>query len=204
MKLRSRTFLVLLILTVFLTACRKDHVPPHTIVQGKVLEYGSNQPLANKQVIIGRRDAGFGPGNYATVAVLNSDAGGNYYYEFDGVDNSIYVVACTSVSPYSASEYYTITVGQLNPINIILSPPGWIKLHVENVQQQYDQIILGGNIVPNVYFSGVQVDSTMILQFNGNANINIYWRMSNSTIINDTTVNIYIPSFDTISYNISY
>ncbi|MEO5643668.1 MAG: hypothetical protein ABIQ40_06510 [Bacteroidia bacterium] len=216
MKLKRSTFLLLLIVTVFLAACRRDHVSPHTIVQGTVLEYGSNQPLANKQLIIGRRDGGFGPGNYTTIAVLNSDINGNFNYEFDGVNGDIYVIGMNNISPHNSVEFFSnvpgypptssgspmsITLGKTNTIKIYLTPPGWLKLRVRNIHHS-NMIFL--TIPFSVNYYGI-VDTTSTFQEQGNTLLNLQWTVVDS--LYDTThfnAAVNIPLFDTLAYQIDY
>src|SRR5688500_16915883 len=83
---------------IFLFACNKDEVNSGpTNVSGKVVEYNSNKPIRNAKVFLTKQDNGsWSALGIKQIAQTTSDDNGNYTFDFDAEENSIYQVCAKS------------------------------------------------------------------------------------------------------------
>lgn len=195
------SLLLYLVLTLHIN-CNKD-TSPHTTVNGTVLEFGTNKPIAGATVFLERaaKDA-FLSQAYSTYQTFTSDANGKYTFTFDYEEAYKYQVTSTNAS-YYPSEHYTVHLGE-NSINIIQYPPGYLKLHIKNLSGS-EQIGINAHWYGGPQqFYGMNVDTILIGSVNGNTSVSIYWNSIKNGITSDSSAILYCPGFDTVTYNINY
>ncbi|MFT6321253.1 MAG: hypothetical protein ACJAT4_002182 [Granulosicoccus sp.] len=140
-------FLFLLTIGLFHSSCEKDPFKDKTVIEGYILEYGSEKPLPNVRINLQRLD---GPANDPyTWVVLDSiftDENGYVHYEFN--HNEVTVDKCTFKTP---SGYYPIkehapNLRKVNDLSRLVDPFAWIGIYLKNTinQSSSDQINIAG------------------------------------------------------------
>ncbi|MEY3243387.1 MAG: hypothetical protein RIR11_4826 [Bacteroidota bacterium] len=126
-------------------ACRKD---PEPVVEGRVLEYGTNTPIPDAKVVLDACGGTLlGPISCATIATTQSAADGSYSMPKDKSAGAL-------VANASKIGYFTDDESQIGgldkPINdIYLKPHAWIKATIKNLSGKYGFAsfqLLGGKI----------------------------------------------------------
>lgn len=75
--------LILLSIIVSYTSCIKDRVGDTFYVEGKVLEYGTNKPVANARVVLLESAGEFlGPSYKILVDSIRTDENGDYHFKY--------------------------------------------------------------------------------------------------------------------------
>ena len=110
----------------------------YTRIEGQVLEYGSNKPLAGAEIFLQESiyESWSGGGNYITIDTFYSDNEGKYSIEFQHLPstdsyNVSYQVEAHSFWYYPETKSMEIGYGHRR--NIILDPYSWIKIHIKNM-----------------------------------------------------------------------
>ena len=208
----KRTILMLWV-AVALASCSKSKME-NTIAQGRILAYGSNQPVAGARVIL-QYCAGSGSVLGGGLSCFNLDTvttAADGKYKFDFVGNSTYLYQFTvraegyAKPPY---EYDINNLQQVNEKNVTLDPYSWIRLHVKNIRPFDSQDVIrlagpwgGGSDIDLFY--GTSIDTVTLRQVFGNRKVDllkVVVKNSIQTIFRDT---IYIAAHDTINYEILY
>jgi hypothetical protein len=205
-----KKYLFVLISFSFLMAqCRKAS-NNYIKVSGKVLEFGSNKPIANAKVAIYSEDGAFLGSTWTNlVDSTHTDANGFYSMEKSNIDqgSSFYVAA-------AANKYYTfdptkyIVTGQdVTNNDIVLDPFAWIKVHVKNVNPFNDRdSLLLGNVVGTIPMThvGKNIELNYINKVRGNLRMEVQWSVGKNSIWKFLTDNVTIPAHDTLKYEILY
>jgi hypothetical protein len=140
----KKSFFILLVpLLIGSTCCKKEEpsnpypLGEYTIIKGKVLEFGTNKPIPDAQVLImgfSQKDFG-GPTNSRPMDTVFSKADGSYEAKFrhEEVDDFQCHVKVHNYYDGRDSGNPFIWRGRENTINCILDPFAWIRIHVKNV-----------------------------------------------------------------------
>jgi hypothetical protein len=181
-------------------------------VSGKVLEFGSNKPIANAKVGIYEEGGVFlGPTWTKFVDSTHTDTNGFYNMEKQNIDNgsSFYIsAAANKYYTFDPTKYLVTGKGIVNN-DIVLDPFAWIKVHVKNVTpfDENDRIILG-NVVGEATTSGDYVgrgiDLTYINKVKGNTGLRASWTVRKNNIGKQYVDTIKIAAHDTLKYEILY
>jgi hypothetical protein len=205
-----KKYLFVLISFSFLMAqCRKAS-NNYIKVSGKVLEFGSNKPIANAKVAIYSEDGAFLGSTWTNlVDSTRTDANGFYSMEKSDIDkgSSFYVAA-------AANKYYTfdptkyIVTGQdVTNNDIVLDPFAWIKVRVKNVNpfDDNDRIILG-NVVGDITMihNGRMVELNYVNKVFGNRDMLAGWSVRKNGVGKSYLDTIKIAAHDTLKYEILY
>ncbi len=140
--------LMALTLPLFWTSCDDGEVLANTIIEGKILEYGTNEPVENAIVTLYKRvSTGSLSGIDTEVETMITDASGSYSFEYDGVGG--YGVNATHDTYFEPSmiTYDGIARNRRNQVDIVVDPHAWLELHIKNVNpfDKNDNIRYSGN-----------------------------------------------------------
>ncbi len=208
----SLTFLIIS----FLGSCKKDEPTPPTIVNGQVLEQGSNKPLEGVKVVLMEGTyGGLGSGtyNYYPVDTILTDKDGRYSYQNPKVKSSKDYVLW-----FYKDQYFEITDTQnevdvetnktINPVTKMF-PFAWLSVRVINDKPFGigDRIHILGQweaASDDDWYYGNQVDEVFIKVVRGGLKTGlrwVYYKNDKSMSISDS---IYIKPLDTAYYQIKY
>jgi hypothetical protein len=205
----KKYFFVLVSFSFLMVQCRKE-TNNFIKVSGKVLEFGTNKPIANAKVGIYSEGGAFLGTTWSNlVDTTRTDANGFYSIEKQGIDNgsSFYVSA-------AANKYYTfdptkyVATGQdVMNNDIVLDPFAWIKVHVKNVNpfDENDKIGLGNGIgTLQIFYLGKNIELNHVNKLKGNSPITIDWSVTKNGILKEFRDTIKISAQDTLKYEILY
>jgi hypothetical protein len=139
--MKNLIFLTITILAMFsLGACHKED-PIFASCEGRILEKGSNKPIANAMIIVQSCIANVDKFSLscAPIDTIYSDANGRYSYYLDekGLakhDGAGHIEFFATKARYFNQEFPAIISGKgAKNIDIILPPSAWLKLHVKAV-----------------------------------------------------------------------
>ena len=216
-------FYFLVTISLFSTsfACNKknDIVPStnQTIIEGRVIEKGSNKPVAGAKIIFSECVAGdgtFSPSTCLDVESTTTDVNGNFRFTKDADTADRYRIRAQKANYGAPVEVYQVAKAREKTTNIDFTLPAfaWIKFHVKNVKPLDDDDLIvapgynGGNLKYRFY--GRYVDTTYILGgrgYIGNEKILTDWFVyranSNKQLFKDS---VYCKPLDTVFYEIKY
>lgn len=195
----------------FLISCKKERIGDTTL-SGRILEYGTENPIAGATVYLGHC---ISEGIFEPVYCVIKDSlivGTDGWFEFTIEEkfDGDYIVDATAPG-YEGSEFGLIATnpGDQREGDIILDPFSWLSIHVHNVnpQDENDNIEIGGSWgggASDDIFFGTQVNKKILRKTYGNRQETITWgvvRNGEQSIYRDS---FYIPAHDTIYYEIFY
>jgi hypothetical protein len=199
----KKYFFVLVSFSFLMVQCRKES-NNYIKVSGKVLEFGSNKPIANAKVGIYSEGGAFLGSTWSNlVDTTRTDANGFYSIEKQGIDNgsSFYVSA-------AANKYYTfdptkyLATGQdVTNNDIVLDPFAWIKIHVKNVNPfgDNDKFIINGST-----YEGKNFEQNFTFKVIGNKNLPLGWSIQKNNVWRSFSDSTKIVAHDTLKYEILY
>jgi 5-hydroxyisourate hydrolase-like protein (transthyretin family) len=212
--------LIILILSIFtlsfLVSCDKDDPILPTIVNGQVLEQGSNKPLEGVKVVLMEGTYnGISSGTYSfyPIDTFLTDANGRYSYEHKILSSrKIYELW------YFKSTYFDISnVGENDKVTSVeenktksvvtkMSPFAWLKIRVINDKPLDDSDILSIRVTDQERdFFGDKINQTFIEKVRGNRKQKIHWIIQRNLKwgqgVNDS---IYCKGHDTTYYQLRY
>jgi len=188
----------------------KDPFENKTIIEGYILEYGSDKPLPNVKIYMsGLVNTTIGePETWILVDSVLTDVNGYVNYEYN--HNQVSIDRCTYQVP---SKYYTvmshaINAGTRNDISRFVDPFAWINIHLDNsdLGAFYDQLSISGGWgggSNNDMFYGF-IDTTITRMVRGNKDTELRWRLERNNEVTITDSLIFIPAHDTISVEIQF
>ena len=204
----KRTILMLWV-AVALASCSKSKME-NTIAQGRILAYGSNQPVAGARVSLQGCTYSWQGGGYCNIIdSTTTQSDGKYHFNFVGESTDNYIVF-VKADGYHKNDYLINDFHTDFTHDITLDPYSWIRLHVKNIRpfDSQDNIRYGvtsggtgGSAIDNV---GKNIDLYDVQQLIGAKSHNLLWLVVKNniqTIFRDT---IYIAAHDTINYEILY
>ena len=210
MKNNLITLILFSVLLLSLGSC-DDNTPeilPHTIVKGRVLEYGTNEPVAGAKVNLLGGEWSLG-GSFGSIQdTFLTDADGYYEFTFKPKEGYIYYLDAEKEQYWDFIPTLDFSDYKENNLDIVLDPEAYLELHVKNINPfdnndniRYSGFWSGGAAQDNL---GVNIDFFDIKTVRGNRGVHIYWNVSkngNSTFYEDT---VYCKKHDMTSYEIFY
>ncbi len=199
----------LLIALFFALSCNKDTILEKGTVYGTVRDKTTNEGIEGATVYLLSHipSGGFGGGGGSTqLDFTASNADGSFSFQLDYDSELAYTCAATHDLYFDYGDEFPvleeIKVGE--NVDISIYPKGWLSLHVKsiNIYDEWDYINLS-----NAYLSmyGGSVDTTIILNINGNYTIPVVWFIYDDGLTTGgQTGEIYCPSFDTTYFEILY
>ena len=217
--MKKLTILSFSILLISLIVCCHKEEPEFSSCEGRILERGTNKPIANAMIVI----------SYCVVNVDNfssscssedtiySDVNGKYSFYQDA----------TALNKYTSAGHFALTASKKGyfkqPIDvsmpnrgaitqdIVLGPSAWLKLHVKAVNQ-YDsgdtfevRGLYAGEPLPGKGFDTASgTDYTKYYKKGGNDTITIYWSIDKNDIITKHQKKVYLPALDTTEFKLFF
>lgn len=198
----KKYFVLLIPLIFLLVQCRKDDLGDETLVEGTVLEYGTNKPVPNVPVKI-RSITGevFGSQRYTyTGDSTRTDSKGKYSIRFKHIDKTIYDAVWIE-KRYTGDNGAILETGKRNKYDFTLNPPAWIRFQLQNVilPNSRDSLYFWGET-----FVGQNPNTEVKREVRGNRYESFVWLVIKGGSIKSYKDSIYCPAFDTVAYTIKY
>jgi hypothetical protein len=201
-----------------LIGCRKDPEIPPTIVNGQVLEKGTNKPLENVEVVLMEGTYnGFGSGTYSfyPVDTFLTDKNGKYSYEHKiPFNKKAYELW------YFKQDYFDISniedntkvtyVEDNKTVNttVKMFPFAWLTVRVINDKpfDVDDEGAVGGEWSTGQYlrFQGKNINSTFTKKIRGGQKTELYWWVYKNNTAKFYSDSIYVVPRDTTHYTLKY
>jgi hypothetical protein len=203
-----------------LIGCRKDPEIPPTIVNGQVLEQGTNKPLEGVKVVLMEgtyNGSSLGTYSYYPVDTFLTDKSGKFNYEhkkpFNGKSYEIWYFKQDYFDISNIEDNTKITYVEDNKTvntTVKMYPFAWLSIHITNNQplEEFDflRLTIYDNSGKDYNFMGNNVNEVLIKKVVGNSKNTIRWSLyKNSkwtTTIIDST--IYCKGRDTTLYELKY
>ena len=212
---KSFNFLAIVLIISFLASCKKD--PEFSSSEGRVLENGSNKPVANAKIIISKCVGNFNTGGVdcTTADTIYSDAQGKYRYYKELVGDDVYGGAgnyefFAKKAGYLYQKHIVAmpTRGAISQ-DIILVPEAWLKIHVKNEKpfDSKDVIEIRGLYAGDNgggYEDAVNMDYVKYYKQTGNDSLKISWGVRKDGIFKYGYSKIYLPALDTTTFNLFF
>jgi hypothetical protein len=216
-------FCTCLISISFFTGCDEDEQDPNfyqlhdgtTVVEGYVLEFGSNKPVADALVILkeGQSKGLTGVVRMFPIDSTYTDETGYYKYIFkhqlpqgsgEGYTDFYYELEAHK------NAYFHNFRGVQNGFyaknkNIIIDPFAWINYRVKNVNP-YDNrdLCLIGSAPPGEELIGSNIDTNQIYITRGNRIKEYIIHIRKNNILSYIKDSVYVAAFDTVDVEINY
>ncbi len=186
-------------------SCNRDEAF-QTTVNGKVIDIENYSPIAGATVYFMKQDQS-NPGVYIHFHSTTTDADGRFSHSFTAQEKFNYYTYATYQN-YLINDFINIPYGQTNLVNILLTKPGFMAIHVKNTSpfNSSDQInIFDSDYLKNEHiFNGNTVDTTIVITSYGNQTHPVKWKVTK----NDTTITynqaFNFIAFDTLSFDLFY
>lgn len=144
-------------------------------VEGRVLEYGSNKPIANATVYLMEVKGTFlGPSGSSKIDSTTSDQNGRYKFTY--MDNPYVSEIRGKANLYYDNHAYIMGTGRKLKTDLILDPHAWLRIHVKNVNpvDENDGISFETFSCNETGYVGTDIDEKLICQFRGNKSHKLY------------------------------
>ena len=219
--MKKLLFIPLSILIIsFLESCKKDPVILPTVVNGQVLEQGSNKPIEGvKVVLMEGAYNGIGSGTYSfyPVDTFLTDKDGKYNYEhkipFDKKTYELWYFKDKYFDINNISENDRITRIEYNKTKSITTkmfPFAWVSVRLLNLENKYNYIYFTGIIEgsnSDKVFIGKSTNTVFNKKVKGNVKLPLFWNVRDTDKLGieesfyDT---IFVKKLDTLFYQIKY
>lgn len=208
-----KCILAIVIMSLLNAACKKlDFKPEVTYTTLKVLELGTNLPVAGAEVKIYECNSGFGGcADLIMRKTVTTDKDGNF--QFDSQLHAYLAVASQSKYWTGSSGGDNLWGGQEPVTNIFLTPVAYTTIHMKEVNPHPVGMLITINVAPDssfIFGSAAYVklpaDTTFTLESYGNRNNVVTWNFTDSmgTYAGGQLPVHYINRFDTVSVEINY
>jgi len=199
---------LLILCALSILSCAKDKIGTTRYVEGKVLEYGTEKPVANARVVLLEARGEFlGPSYKVIVDSTFTDEKGYYRFQYIKYPGSNFVSA--SSDQYFKSEDYFVLDQKKSKTDIYLDPHAWLKVKVEKE----------GEIVPGDGFTmetfdycdprSIRLDRGEFyclckLRGNRSHDLNYYRLPGGGQLYGRESLSAYLPGHDTTEYVIQF
>ncbi len=194
---------IFFLFSILFLSCQEDEHYQTTVV-GRVIEFDTHQPIAGATVFMVKTK---NSNSLVHFSETTSDANGGFTASFVAEKDYTYYAYAT-YNNYLFHNFVYLPFGQTNNINILLSKPGVLKVHVKNQNpfngdDKLEIINSDYYFQPHVY-NGTSIDSTVYITRFGNMSNKVYWKVTknDSTIYFDSAFNFI--SLDTIAFDLFY
>lgn len=208
-------FFILLISSIIYTySCKKDPFENKTVIEGYILEYGSEKPLPNVKIYFSGLVSAeaFGTEIWRTVDSISTDQNGYVYYEYN--HNEVTIDKATFKTPhlYEPIMLSAINERQINDISRLVTPYAWVIVHVKNNNPINSNDRIDITVSPNTAgnggwesFYGENIDNEILYHTSGNReDTYIIWDVKKQGISNRYTDTVSFLAHDTTYYEIFY
>lgn len=195
-----------LILLVFISCQHRREERYRTNVSGKVIDKETYEGIPGAPVYIMRVSQN-NSNDISFPDQQTTDATGAFHSTFIAESGNNYY-AYSIYGNYLINGFVYLAERQDNQVNILLSKPGYLAVHIKN-QNPFDStdlisLIDSDYFNRNIQFSGVNVDTTIYVTHYGNQANQLKWNVfkNDTTIPFDTILNFI--SLDTIPFDLFY
>ena len=208
---KTPIFILTIVVILSVSSCDNgSDLLPYTIIEGKVLEYGTEEPIENAQVVLYEQTSS---GTFSTsdlpIDTILTDATGSYSFQYNGRGQTGVKAFHDTYFPISRVPYENIYYKQRNVENIILDPYALLELHVKNVNPfdgndnvRYSAYWEWGASIQDNF--GTNVDLVEAHLARGNRHIKIFWNVTKDGIMTANEDSIYCKGHENITYEIFY
>ncbi len=207
MKNHLPTLTLLSLLLLSLGSCDDDtpEVLPHTIIEGQVLEYGTNEPVENATVLLYKRiSTGAFTGTDMRIDTAITNAAGEYSFQYE--DSGKFGLFASADTYFSTNgiEYSNIRSKKMNTRNITLDPMALLELHVKNKNpfDANDYINVNGTLSGPWHGKDVDIKTTITVR--GNKEEQVSWFITKNDSSYNQTELIYCKGHELTKYEILY
>jgi hypothetical protein len=203
-------FQILFSLLFLWMGCKKDPFDNKTVIEGYVLEYGSEKPLPGVAIYLKKVEGELlGPTYWITLDTIFTDSDGYVYYEYN--HNNMTIDACVFSTPdgYYPIDLVSINTRRLNDISRLVDPYAHLNLHIKNINpvSQSDRIRFayqfgGPSGWQELY--GEAVDEVFDWTVRGNFPSYILWKVTKNNNTLEYSDTLYCSAHDTTFYEIFY
>ena len=179
---------------------------PYTIIEGKVLEYGTEEPIENAEVVLYEETSS---GTFSTsdvpIDTILTDATGSYSFQYNGRGQTGVKAFHDTYFPISRVPYENIYYKQRNVENIILDPYALLELHIKNVNpfDGNDYVNVDDLIYEGPWY-GMNVDTLVVKEVKGNHVNDVYWYVKKNGERSNHHGQIYCKGHGITQYEIFY
>jgi hypothetical protein len=202
----------------FLASCKKDPEILPTIVNGQVLEQGSNKPLEGVKVVLMEGTyGGSGSGTYSfyPIDTFLTDKDGKYNYEhkipFNKKAYELWYFKDKYFDNSSTGENTRITRIEDNKTKSVITkmfPFAWLTVRVINDKpfDDDDKGEVSGEWSTGQYikFQGKDINSTFTKKIRGGQKTELYWWVYKNNTAKFHSDSIYMTPHDTTYYTLKY
>jgi 5-hydroxyisourate hydrolase-like protein (transthyretin family) len=198
-----------------LVACNKEDPTPPTIVNGQVLEQGTNKPLEGVKVILMEGTFGGSSGTYSyyPIDTFLTDKDGKFSYEHKiAASRKAYELWYAKdnyfdISSISFNDKTTrVSLNKTLNTTIKLVPFAWLTIRVVN-ESSSDKIKIGGpweaGGLDDIYV-GKNVNLEFTKKTQGGLKAGILWWITKNNDLKFHSDSIYVKPHDTTYYQIKY
>ncbi len=205
--MKKYLFIVVFINFLF-SSCVKEESPTYeATVKGRVLEADSDVGIPNMTVKLVEGDysgGGWTPKN-TTIQTVKTDASGNYQFKYTAQRLMTYDVVAVNASPNYNEYTQSVLVpdGASNVVNIFMSPFGWLKIHVKNINPVGEEDAMEFQYG---VFSGRTVDTSVIAKDVGSRKypLKIGFKTRRNGVETLKIIEVLMPPHDTTKLDIFY
>lgn len=211
MKNHLTTLTLLSVLLLSLASCDEgsNNLLPYTIIEGQVLEYGTNEPVENAEVLLYKRiSTGAFTGTDIRVDTAITNAAGEYSFQYEDSDKLGLFASADTYFTTNGIEYSNIRSKKMNTRNITLDPVAALELHIKNVNPFDNDNIRysagwenGASIQDNI---GENIDKKEKKQTRGNRLTKVSWTVFRDNNIQTYTDSVYCKGHELTQYEIFY
>jgi 5-hydroxyisourate hydrolase-like protein (transthyretin family) len=214
--MKRLNFLIFTLLIIsLLSSCDKEEPIPPTIVNGQVLEQGSNKPLEGVKVVLMEgtyNGTGSGTYSYRPIDTVLTDKDGKYTYSsLTKGDLKDYVLWFYKDQYYiidNSPEQVSIKWNKTSEVITKMFSFAWITIRVTNSIpfDENDKVEVGGEWTTGQYnrFQGKDVNATFTQKIRGGIKTEVVWWVIKNDIIKPYIDSVYIKPLDTTYYQIKY
>ncbi len=197
--------LALLVLIVF-SSCRKEGSTGPRIWEGRVLEYGSDKPVAGARVYLWEGSSEWwGQSSEYRIDSTESAADGSFRFSYERVGGRYYRITGGADQYYPGEAFLERTSS--TRADLVLDPYAWVRIHVKNVNpvNENDFLSLNTNSCSERAFLGMSVDQFTVCQYRGNREYSfIYSTVRAGKGDENRTFEFSTGAIDTLEYELFY
>ncbi len=168
-----------IVVTGLLSSCRKEGSTGPRVWEGRVLEYGSDKPVAGARVYLWEGSSEWwGQSSEYRIDSTESAGDGSFRFSYERVGGRYYRITGGADRYYPGEAFLERTSS--TRADLVLDPYAWVRIHVKNVipVDRNDAITINFPSCGKSIFSGSDVDTFTICQTVGNKNHLTYFTVT--------------------------
>jgi len=203
--IKAKTILLLLF-AISALSCAKDKIGTTRYVEGKVLEYGTEKPVANARVLLLEARGEFlGPSYKVIVDSTWTDEKGYYRFQYIKYPGSNFVSA--TGDQYFKSEDYYVLDQKKSKTDIVLDPHAWLKVKIVHNGPigEFDTFGMQNmSCTPDLFFIREEVTTIACFRAGNRTQEFKYYKTPTSQGTEIVDFSVFLPGHDTTEYVIQF